>query len=59
MKTICIIYRVPDYELDRVRQGVPIEELAKLIEPTEFIPVEKPLYSQRYNNSRKKKSVDY
>lgn len=58
MKTTCIIYRVPDYELDRVRQGVPVEELEKLIEPTVFVPSDKPLYSQRYNTSRKKKSVD-
>ena len=40
MHTKCIAYKVPSYEFDRVRKGVPIEELHKLSEPKEFIPEE-------------------
>ena len=40
MHTKCIAYTVPAYEYDRVRKGVPVEELHKLSEPKEFIPEE-------------------
>lgn len=36
----CISYRIPLEEIPRARQGVPIQELAKLREPEIFIPKE-------------------
>lgn len=38
MKTPCIAYKIPLYELDRAAQGVSIEQLDKLTEPKVFIP---------------------
>ena len=40
MHTKCVAYTIPAYEYDRVRKGVPVEELHKLSEPKEFIPEE-------------------
>ena len=40
MHTKCIAYAVPSYEFDRVRKGVPVEELHTLTEPKEFVPEE-------------------
>lgn len=36
----CISYQVPLYELDRVREGVPAEELEKTKQPVIFIAPE-------------------
>lgn len=53
MHTKCIAYKVPSYEFDRVRKGVPIEELHKLSEPKEFIPEE--LISKGFGNYARRK----
>ena len=34
----CIAYKVPLYELPKAAQGVPMEELEKITQPTIFIP---------------------
>jgi hypothetical protein len=44
----CISYRIPLEEINRARQGTPIQELAKLTEPEIFIPKEEiPLRPKR------------
>ncbi|MFM6155640.1 MAG: hypothetical protein ACKPE3_22030 [Sphaerospermopsis kisseleviana] len=34
----CIFYRVPLYEIENARNGVPMEQLDKLTEPVIYIP---------------------
>lgn len=53
----CIAYTVPAYEYDRVRKGVPVEELHVLSEPKEFIP-EKLTPKAFGNYARRKERLD-
>ncbi|MFM6053636.1 MAG: hypothetical protein ACKPA7_18725, partial [Sphaerospermopsis kisseleviana] len=60
MKKICIASRVPLHEIDRARNGVPMEQLDKLVEPYADTPP-KGVYGDQWKSaitpkSKKKKS---
>lgn len=66
IKHQCIAYRVPLYEIENARNGVPMEQLDKLTEPVVYTPP-KSVYSDQWGSAitpkskkhttRKKKSV--
>ena len=64
IKHPCIFYRVPLYEIENARNGVPMEQLDKLTEPVVYIPP-KSVYGDQWGSAitpkskktHKKKSV--